>query len=142
MKFRCVCRQCSKNFENIKELKHYNCTNLSGKEAAPTNKPVTSLEEGSKTGSCSSEALSKKKSLKIKRHNHNEAATYPAAKKSKHDIVEDEQIDGTVDDIKEFIKKYWSSFRTFSRKNKVQNISNFYYKDLKEMVQNITEKLL
>ena len=137
MKFCCFCRQCSKNFENIKELKQHNCTNLSGKEAASTNKTVSSLEEGSRTTSCSSEASSKKKSLKIKRHSNIEAATYPAAKKSKHDIVEDEQMDETDDDIKEFTKKYWSSIRSFSRKNKVQNIFNFYYnKDLKEMVQN------
>ena len=47
MKFCCVCRQCSKKFENIKELKDHNCTNLSGKEAASTNKPVSSLEEDS-----------------------------------------------------------------------------------------------
>ena len=90
MKFCCVCRQCSKNFENIKELKHHNCTNLSGKEAVSTNKTVSSLKEGSKTGSCSSEASSKKKCLKIKRRSHSEAATCPAVKKSKHDIVEDE----------------------------------------------------
>ena len=135
MKFRCVCKQCSKNFENIKELKQHNCTNLSGKETVSANKPVSSLEEGSKTGSCSSEASSKKRSLKIKRHSNIEAATCPAAKKSKHDIVEDEQMDETDHDIKEFIKKYWSSIRTFSRKNKVQNIFNFYYnKDMKEMV--------
>ena len=104
---------------------------------------MPSLEEGSNKGSCSSEALSKKKSLKIKCCNHNEAASGPAAKKSKYDIVEDEQMDGTDDDIKEFIKKYWSSIRTFSRKNKVQNIFNFYYnKDLKEMVQKITEAIM
>ena len=143
MKFFCVCRQCSKNFKNIKELKEHNCTNLLGKEAVSTNKAVSSLEEGFKTGSCSSEALSKKKSLKIKRRNHSEAATCPAAKKSKHDIVEDEQMDGTDDDIKEFIKKYWSSIRTFSRKNKMQNIFNFYYnKDLKEIIQKITKAIM
>ena len=52
-------------------------------------------------------------------------------------------MDRTDDDIKEFIKKYWSSIRTFSRKNKVQTIFNFYYnKDLKEMVQNITEAIM
>ena len=28
MKFCCLCRQCSKNFENIKELKQHNCTVL------------------------------------------------------------------------------------------------------------------
>ena len=89
MKFCCVCRQCSKNFENSKELKDHNCTNLSGKEAASTNKPVSGLEEGSKTGSCSSEASSKKKSLKIKRPSNIEVATCPAAKKLKYDIVED-----------------------------------------------------
>ena len=75
MKFCCVCRQCFKNFETVKELKHHNCTNLLGKKAVSTNKPVSSLEEGSKTVSCSSEASSKKKSLKIKRRSHNEAAT-------------------------------------------------------------------
>ena len=31
----CVCRQCSKNFEIIKEWKEHNCTNLSDKEAVP-----------------------------------------------------------------------------------------------------------
>ena len=152
----CVCKQCSKSFETIKELNDHNCsnlsdrkvisancTNLSGKEAVSANKPVSHLEEDSKTTSCSLEALSKKKSLKIKRHSDIEAATCPAAKKSKHDIVEDEQMDETDDDIKEFMKKYWSSIRTFSRKNKVQNIFNFYYKkDLKEMVQNITETIM
>ena len=106
MKFCCVCKQCSKNFENIKELKDHNCTNLSGKEAVSTNKPVSSLEEDSKTASCSSEASSKKKSLKIKRRSHSEAATSPAAKKSKHDIVEDEQMNEMDDDMKEFMKKY------------------------------------
>ena len=104
---------------------------------------MSSLEEGSKTASCSSEVSSKKKSLKIKRRSHSEAVTCPAAKKSKHDIVEDEQMDKTDDDIKEFMKKYWSSIRTFSKKNKVQNIFNFYYnKDFKEMVQKITEAIM
>ena len=145
IKFCCLCRQCSKNFESVKKLKKHNCTNLSSKEIVSANKPVSSLEEDSKTASCSSEASSKKKSLKIKRRSNIEAATYPAAKKSKHDtsIVEDEQMDETDDDIKEFIKKYWSSIRTFSRKNKVQNIFNFYYnKDMKEMVQNISEAIM
>ena len=64
----------------------------------------------------------KTKSLKIKRRSHSEAATYPAAKKSKHDILEDEQMDETDLDIKEFTKKYWSSICTFSKKNKIQNI--------------------
>ena len=67
----------------------------------------------------------------------------PCNQKWKHDIVEDEQMDGTDDDIKEFMKKYWSKIRTFSRKNKVQNIFNFYYhKNLKEMVQNISEAIM
>ena len=131
----CVCRQYSKNFETIKEWKDHNCTNLSDKEAVPTNKQVSSSEEGSKTARCSSEASNKKKSLKIKRRSHSETATCPAAKKSKHDIVEDEQMDETDADIKKFMKKYWSSIRTFSKKNKIQNIFNFYYnKDLKEMI--------
>ena len=142
MKSCCLCRQCFKNLEIVEELKEHNCTNLSSKETVSANKPVSSLEEGSKT-SCSSEASSKKKSLKIKRRSNIEAATCPAAKKLKHDIVEDEQMDETDDDIKEFMKKYWSSIRTFSRKNKVQNIFNFYYKkDMKEMVQNISEAIM
>ena len=116
IKFCCLCRQCYKNFETIKELKEHICNNLSSKEAASANKPVSSLEEGSKA-SCSSEVSNKKKSLKIKRSSNIEAATCPAAKKSKHDIVEDEQMDETDDDIKEFMKKYWSSIRTFNRKN-------------------------
>ena len=37
-------------------------------------------------------------------------------------------MDETDTDIKEFTKKYWSSIRTFSKKNKVQNNFNFYYK--------------
>ena len=134
----CVCRQCSKNFETIKKWKEHNCTNLLDKKAVPTNKPVSSLEEGSKTASCSSEALSRKKFLKIKRRSHSEAA-----KKSKHDILENQQMDETDADIKEFTKKYWSSIRTFRKKNKVQNIFNFYYnKDLKEMIQKITETIM
>ena len=60
IKFCCLCRQCYKKFESIKELKEHNCTNLSSKEAAYANKPVSSLEEDSKA-SCSSEASSKKK---------------------------------------------------------------------------------
>ena len=52
-------------------------------------------------------------------------------------------MDETDDDIKEFMKKYLSSIRTFNRKNKVQNIFNFYYnKDMKEMVQNISEAIM
>ena len=52
-------------------------------------------------------------------------------------------MDETDADIKEFIKKYWSSIRTFSKKNKVQNIFNFYYnKNLKEMVKKITEAIM
>ena len=52
-------------------------------------------------------------------------------------------MDETDTDIKEFTKKYWSSIRTFSRKNKVQNIFNFYYnKNLKEMVQKIMEAIM
>ena len=121
----CVCRQCSKNFETIKEWKEHNCTNLSDKEAVPTNKPVSSLEEGSKTASFSSEALSKKKYLKIKLRSHSEAATCPAAKKPKHDILENEQMDKTDADMKNFTRKNWSSIRIFSKKNKVQNIFNF-----------------
>ena len=76
----CVCRQWSKNFENVKELKDHNCTNLSDRKVVSTkNKAVSSSEEGSvedKTASCSSEASIKKKSLKIKLCSHNEATTY------------------------------------------------------------------
>ena len=96
-----------------------------------------------KTASCSSKASSKTKSLKIKRRSHSQAATYPLAKKSNHDIEEEEKMDETDVDIKEFKKKYWSSIRTFSKKNKVQNIFNFYYnKDLKEKIQKITETIM
>ena len=70
MKICCVCRQCSKNFENIKEWKDHNCTNLSDKETVSTNKIVFSSKEGSKKASYSPEASSKKKSLKIKRRCH------------------------------------------------------------------------
>ena len=80
MKFCCVWKQCSKNFETIKELKDHNCTNMSDKEEVSTNKTVSSLKEGSKTASCSSEASSRKKSLKIKCRSHREVATYPAVK--------------------------------------------------------------
>ena len=143
MKFCCVCRQCSKNFETVKELKEHSCTNLLDKDAVSTNKQVSSLEEGSKTASCSFEASSRKNSLKIKRRSHSEAATCPTAKKSKHDIVENEQMNETDADMKKFTKKYWSSIRTFSKKNKVQNIFNFYYKkDLKEMIQKVTETIM
>ena len=74
MKICCLCRQCSKNFENIKELKDHNCTNLSSKEAVSASKPVSSLEEGSKARR-TSEASNKKKFLKIKRNSNIEAAT-------------------------------------------------------------------
>ena len=141
IKFCYVCKQCSKNFETIKELKDHNCTNISDREEVSTNKTVSSLEEGSKTTSCSSEESRRKKSLKISRNS--ETATYPAVKRSTHDIVEDEQMNETDVDIKEFMKKYWSSIRTFNKKNKVQNIFNFYYnKDLKEMIQKITETIM
>ena len=60
MKFCCVCKKCSKNFETVKELKEHSCTNLSGKEAESANKPVYSLEEDCKTASSSSDASSKK----------------------------------------------------------------------------------
>ena len=125
------------------EWKDHNCTNLSDKQVVSTNKPMSILEEGSKTASCSSKASIKKKSLKIKRHSQSEAATYPTVKKSKHDILEDEQMDKTDADIKKFMKKYWSSIRTFSKKNKVQNIFNFCYnKDLKKMIQKIAETIM
>ena len=103
------------------------------------NKTVSSSD---RTASCSSEASSKKKSLKIKHRSHSEAATYeyPA---TKHDILDDEQIDEIDLDIKEFMKKYWSSIRTFTKKNKVSNIFNLYYnKDLKEMIEKITEAII
>ena len=61
IKFCCLCRQYYKKFKSIEELKEHICNNLSSKEAASANKPVSSLEEGSKA-SCSS---NKKKSLKI-----------------------------------------------------------------------------
>ena len=78
----------------------------------------------------------------MKRRSHSEA-TYPATKKSKHDILENKEMDETDADIKEFTRKYWSSIRTFSKKNKVQNIFDFYYnKDLKEMIQKILKTIM
>ena len=114
LKICCVCKQCSKNFENIKEWKDHNCA----KKAVFTNKKVSSLEEGSKTANCSFEVSRRKKSLKIRRCNNSKEATCPTAKKLKHNIVEDEQMDETDADIKEFTKKYWSSIPLLTRKTR------------------------
>ena len=93
--------------------------------------------------------LSKRKSLKIKRrarHVEDEAAVpikCPAAKKSKDQIMHEEEIEESDPDLKEFIEKYWSSIRSFIRNSKVQRIFNFYYnKDLKELIYKIVKIIL
>ena len=46
----------------------------------------------------------------------------PAAKKkSKHQIMQEEEIEKSSPNLKEFFKKYWSSIRSFTRNNKVQS---------------------
>ena len=90
---------------------------------------------------------SKIKSLKIKRRAHQieDKAAVPvecpaAEKKLKHHIMQEEQIEESDPNLKEFVKKYWSSIRSFIRNNKVLSIFNFYYnKDLKELIEKILE---
>ena len=90
---------------------------------------------------------SKIKSLKIKRRAHQieDKAAVPvecpaAEKKSKHHIMQEEQIEESDPNLKEFVKNYWSSIRSFIRNNKVLSIFNFYYnKDLKELIEKILE---
>ena len=130
-----------------------------GVEAGSTrNEQPTSNRDGVEAGSTRNEQAtsskvnkqSKRKSLKIKRRAHqieDEAAVpveCPAAKKkSKHEIMQEEEIEESDPNLKEFIKKYWSSIRSFTRNNKVQSIFNFYYnKDLKELIEKILEIIL
>ena len=47
-----------------------------------------------------------KEYLKIKRHGHIKAATYPVAKKSKHEILDDKQVNEINLDLKKFMEKY------------------------------------
>ena len=52
-------------------------------------------------------------------------------------------MDETDLDIKEFIKKCFSSIRTFTKKNKVLNTFNFYYnKDFKEIILKIVKAII
>ena len=130
-----------------------------GVEAGSTrNEQTTSSRDGVEASSIRNEQptsskvnkQSKRKSLKIKRRAHqieDEAAVpveCPAAKKkSKHQIMQEEEIEESDPNLKEFIKKYWSSIRSFIRNNKVQSIFNFYYnKDLKELIEKILEIIL
>ena len=130
-----------------------------GVEAGSTrNEQTTSSRDGVEAGSIRNEQAtlskvnkqSKRKSLKIKRRAHqieDEAAVpveCPAVKKkSKHQIMQEEEIEESDPNLKEFVKKYWSSIRSFIRNNKVQSIFNFYYnKDLKELIEKILEIIL
>ena len=135
-------------------------SNRDGVEAGSTrNEQPTSSRDGVEAGSIRNEQAtsskvnkqSKRKSLKIKRRTQqieDEAAVpveCPATKKkSKHQIMqEEEEIEEPDPNLKEFIKKYWSSIRSFIRNNKVQSIFNFYYnKDLKELIEKILEIIL
>ena len=57
--------------------------------------------------------------------------------------MQEEEIEESDPNLKEFIKKYWSSIRSFIRNNKVQSIFNFYYnKDLKELIEKILKIIL
>ena len=130
-----------------------------GVEAGSTrNEQPTSNRDGVEAGSTRNEQAtsskvnkqSKRKSLKIKRRAHQieDKAAVPvecpaAKKKSKHEIMQEEEIEESDPNLKEFIKKYWSSIRSFTRNNKVQSIFNFYYnKDLKELIEKILEIIL
>ena len=115
-----------------------------GVEAGSTrNEQTTSSRDGVEAGSTRNEQAtsskvnkqSKRKSLKIKRRAQQieDEAAVPvecpgAKKKSKHQIMqEEEEIEESDRNLKEFIKKYWLSIRSFIRNNKVQSIFNFYY---------------
>ena len=119
----CMCIECSKYFETVNDSKDPNCTNLSDREATSEEKLSRSEDNKNKATCSNTEALSsEKKTFKIKCPGHNEAATYPATKNSEHEILYDESMDKIDLDVKEFIEKYWSSIRSFTKKNKVQNI--------------------
>ena len=45
-------------------------------------------------------------------------------------------------ELREFLSKYWSSIRTFSKQGKVQSLHNFYFRNFEHMIDVIAERIM
>ena len=64
-------------------------------------------------------------------------------KPDQHKLLENEQLTESDPEVKDFMQKYWGSIRSFTKKGKVQNISNIFYdRDFKDLIETIAERIM
>ena len=59
----------------------------------------------------------------------NYTGTFRANNRKEFEVLENEYLDEEDPELREFLSKYWSSIRTFSKHGKVRSLHNFYFRN-------------
>ena len=66
-----------------------------------------------------------------------------SVKPDQNKVLENEELTESDPEVKDFMQKYWGSIQSFTKKGKVQNISNIIYdRDFKDLVETIAERIM
>ena len=128
------CLKCSKIINRTDNIKYHQCkqtADLSVMKESPTgsNEAAPSSIDAPPT--------------------NNKSFDEPPAKKRKyfksdqHKLLENEELTESDPEVKDFMQKYWGSIRSFTKKEKIQNIFNIFYdRDFKDLIETIAERIM
>ena len=113
------CRRCGAQFDSLTDFAKRSCKrNQTENQKTPTKKARNSHQKRNYTG------------------------TFRAKNRKELEVLENEHLDEENPELREFLSKYWSSIRTFSKHGKVQSLHNFYFRNVEHMIDTIAERIM
>ena len=137
-----ACMKCQKNFKEMHHLKRHQ--QKCGK-CRRCGAQFDSLTDFAKH-SCERKHTENEKTPTKKARNSYRKPNYMgdlrAKNRKKFEVLENKHLDEEDPEFREFLSKYWSSIRTFSKHGKVQSLHNFYFRNFEHMIDTIAERII
>ena len=134
-----TCMKCQKNFKEMHHLKRHQ------QKCRRCGAQWDSLTGFAKHSSKRKQVENQQTPTKRARNSYrkrNYTGTFRAKNRKEFEILENEYLDEEDPELREFLSKYWSSIRTFSKHGKVQSLHNFYFRNFEHMIDTIAERIM
>ena len=130
------------NFKEMHHLKH--CKQKCGKYRR-CGTQFDSLTDFAKHSCKRKQTENEKTPTKTARNSYrksNYIGTFWANNWKEFEVLENEYLDEEDPELPEFLSKYWSNIRTFSKHGKVQSSHNFYLRNFEHMIDTNADKIM
>ena len=137
-----ACMKCQKNFKEMHHLKRHQ--QKCGK-CRRCGAQLDSLTDFAKHSCKRKQAENQKIPTKKARNSYrkpNYTGDLRAKNRKEFEVLENEHLDEEDPELREFLSKYWSNIRTFSKHGKVQSLHNFYFRNFEHMIDTIAERIM